>query len=105
VTREGLPNLLIKDLPPSFDADLKVERPEIYYGEKTEEYILVKTKTKEFDYPKGDKNVYTTYQGTGGSQYKIFSPKTIICPWVFRSTDTIHNIFKPGEQNNVRPPD
>jgi uncharacterized membrane protein (UPF0182 family) len=72
VTREGLPNLLIKDLPPSFDADLKVERPEIYYGEKTDEYVLVKTKTKEFDYPKGDKNVYTTYQGTGGVHIKSF---------------------------------
>jgi uncharacterized membrane protein (UPF0182 family) len=72
VTREGLPNLLIKDLPPSFDADLKVERPEIYYGEKTDEYVLVKTKTKEFDYPKGDKNVYTIYQGTGGVHIKSF---------------------------------
>jgi uncharacterized membrane protein (UPF0182 family) len=66
VTEEGLPHLLIKDLPPSFDADLKVERPELYYGEKTDEYVLVKTKTKEFDYPRGDKNVYTIYGGTGG---------------------------------------
>ena len=72
VTREGLPNLLIKDLPPSFPADLKVERPEIYYGEKTDEYVLVNTKTKEFDYPKGDKNVYTTYQGTGGVNIRSF---------------------------------
>ena len=66
VTAEGLPHLLIKDLPPSFDADLKVERPEIYYGEKTDEYVLVKTKTEEFDYPRGEKNVYTIYQGAGG---------------------------------------
>ncbi|MBW2610291.1 MAG: UPF0182 family protein [Deltaproteobacteria bacterium] len=66
VNAEGLPNLLIKDLPPSYHVDLKIERPEIYYGEKTDEYILVKTKTKEFDYPKGDKNVYTNYHGEGG---------------------------------------
>jgi hypothetical protein len=66
VTGEGLPRLLIKDLPPSFEADLKVDRPELYYGEKTEEYVLVRTKTKEFDYPRGDKNVYTIYQGGGG---------------------------------------
>jgi uncharacterized membrane protein (UPF0182 family) len=52
--------------------DLKVERPEIYYGEKTEEYVLVKTKTEEFDYPKGDKNVYTTYQGSGGVHISSF---------------------------------
>jgi len=72
VTSEGLPNLLIKDLPPSFDADLKIERPEIYYGEKTDDYVLVQTKAKEFDYPKGDKNVYATYQGTGGVSIESF---------------------------------
>ncbi len=72
VTGEGLPHLLVKDVPPSFDADLKVDRPEIYYGEKTAEYVLVKTKTKEFDYPKGDKNVYTNYQGSGGVHIKSF---------------------------------
>jgi uncharacterized membrane protein (UPF0182 family) len=72
VTSEGLPRLFIKDVPPSFEPDLKVERPEIYYGEKTEEYVLVKTRAKEFDYPKGDKNVYTTYQGRGGVPVKSF---------------------------------
>ncbi|MDY6972869.1 MAG: UPF0182 family protein, partial [Thermodesulfobacteriota bacterium] len=66
VTGEGLPRLFVRDLPPSFEEDLNIERPEVYYGEKTNEYVLVKTKTEEFDYPKGDKNVYTTYQGKGG---------------------------------------
>jgi uncharacterized membrane protein (UPF0182 family) len=66
VTSEGLPELMIKDLPPVSDIDLKIDRPEIYYGEKTDEYILVKTSTQEFDYPKGDKNVYTNYEGKGG---------------------------------------
>ena len=72
VTSEGLPVLFIKDVPPSFEPDLKIERPEIYYGEKTDQYVLVKTKTEEFDYPKGDKNVYTTYQGEGGVHIKSF---------------------------------
>ncbi|MDX2500676.1 MAG: UPF0182 family protein, partial [Deltaproteobacteria bacterium] len=66
VTSEGLPELMIKDLPPVSNIDLKVDRPEIYYGEKTDEYILVKTSTQEFDYPRGDKNVYTNYEGKGG---------------------------------------
>jgi uncharacterized membrane protein (UPF0182 family) len=66
VTSEGLPRLFIKDLPPSFEPDLRVDRPEIYYGEKTGQYVLVRTKNQEFDYPKGDKNVYTFYEGTGG---------------------------------------
>jgi uncharacterized membrane protein (UPF0182 family) len=77
VTSEGLPRLWVKDLPPSFDVDLKVERPEIYYGEKTDEYVLVNTKTKEFDYPKGDKNVYTTYQGRGGVHIKSFARRLL----------------------------
>ena len=72
VTSEGLPRLFIKDVPPSFEPDLKIERPELYYGEKTIDYVLVKTKTKEFDYPKGDKNVYTIYQGSGGVPINSF---------------------------------
>jgi uncharacterized membrane protein (UPF0182 family) len=72
VTSEGLPRLFIKDLPPSFEPDLKIERPELYYGEKTIAYVLVKTKTEEFDYPKGDKNVYTIYQGSGGVPINSF---------------------------------
>ena len=66
VTAEGLPQLMIKDVPPSVDINLKIDRPEIYFGEKTTDYILVNTSTQEFDYPKGDKNVYTNYQGQGG---------------------------------------
>jgi uncharacterized membrane protein (UPF0182 family) len=77
VTREGLPRLLVKDLPPSFEPDLKIERPEIYYGEKTAEYVLVKTKTEEFDYPKGDKNVYAIYQGKGGVPINSFLRKLL----------------------------
>ena len=72
VTSEGLPRLFIKDLPPFFEPGLEVVRPEIYYGEKTDAYVLVNTKAQEFDYPKGDKNVYTTYQGKGGIHIKSF---------------------------------
>ena len=66
VTSEGLPRLIVKDLPPSIDVDLVINRPEIYYGEATQSYVLVKTQAREFDYPKGDKNVYTSYDGKGG---------------------------------------
>jgi uncharacterized membrane protein (UPF0182 family) len=64
---EGLPDLWIKDIPPEArHPDLKVERPELYYGLESHDYVLVKTTTQEFDYPKGDENVYTTYEGQGG---------------------------------------
>ena len=45
---------------------MKVTRPEIYFGELTNRYVYVKTNQKEFDYPQGDTNTYTTYEGSGG---------------------------------------
>ncbi|MDA2936166.1 UPF0182 family protein [Patescibacteria group bacterium AH-259-L05] len=67
VTPEGLPLLLIKDLPPTSSIEsLTINRPEIYYGELSNEYVVVNTDAKEFDYPSGDENVFTSYSGNGG---------------------------------------
>jgi uncharacterized membrane protein (UPF0182 family) len=67
VTAEGLPVLFVKDLPPQSTVDeLSVTSPEIYYGELSNDYVFVKTKSKEFDYPKGEENMYTAYEGAGG---------------------------------------
>src|SRR6185437_3326732 len=66
VTDEGLPVLFIKDLPPVSTVGIKLTRPEIYYGQAVESYVFVNTKQKEFDYPLGDQNIYTSYPGSGG---------------------------------------
>jgi uncharacterized membrane protein (UPF0182 family) len=66
VTAEGLPEFFIKDIPPVSSRDIKITRPEIYYGETSNEYVFVGTKRDEFDYPVGDKNVYNRYAGKGG---------------------------------------
>jgi uncharacterized membrane protein (UPF0182 family) len=66
VTSEGLPVLFIKDLPPVSTISVKLTRPQIYYGELTNEYVFVGTGQQEFDYPAGDQNIYTKYQGRGG---------------------------------------
>jgi uncharacterized membrane protein (UPF0182 family) len=66
VTPEGLPELLIRDLPPRTVKGLEITRPEIYYGEKTDNYVFVNSTLQEFDYPSGDQNVFSTYQGHGG---------------------------------------
>lgn len=67
VTPEGLPVLFVKDLPPKTNIkELEISRPEIYYGEITNDYVFVKSASKEFDYPKGEENVYSTYSGKGG---------------------------------------
>lgn len=64
---EGLPDLWVKDIPPEArHPDLKITRPEIYYGLATNDYVLVKTTEREFDYPKGKENRYSTYRGQGG---------------------------------------
>jgi hypothetical protein len=64
---QGSPNLLIRNIPPEVTVPgFTVTRPEIYYGENTTDHVYVRTEEQEFDYPSGDKNVYTTYQGAGG---------------------------------------
>ncbi len=70
---DGLPVLFIKDIPPvSSLPSLEVKRPEIYYGELSNNYCFVKTRAQEFDYPRGDQNVYTSYAGAGGIPVKSF---------------------------------
>ena len=66
VTPEGLPVLFVKDLPPVTTVSLKVTRPQIYYGELTDDYVFVGTRQREFDHPAGEANVYAAYGGKGG---------------------------------------
>jgi len=66
VTPEGLPELLVSDLPPRTAPGLEITRPELYYGEKTDNYVFVNTTIEEFDYPSGDQNITSTYEGEGG---------------------------------------
>lgn len=72
VTGEGLPEFFIKDIPPVATTNIKITRPEIYYGEQSNEYVFVKAKRPEFDYPIGDKNVYSRYDGKGGVPLSFF---------------------------------
>jgi len=65
-TADGFPELWIKDIPPVTEMGIPIIRPEIYFGEKTDRFVVVNTNTEEFDYPKGGENVYTTYTGSGG---------------------------------------
>ncbi|HBC92359.1 MAG TPA: UPF0182 family protein [Pelotomaculum sp.] len=69
---EGLPTFFLKDIPPVTQTDLKVDRPEIYYGEVADNYVIVNTARPEFNYPKGDENEYSTYQGDGGVKIANF---------------------------------
>jgi uncharacterized membrane protein (UPF0182 family) len=64
ISAEGLPVLLLKDIPPVGDFD--IDKPQIYFGEKTNDYVIVNTNQQEFDYPSGDENVFGQFEGEGG---------------------------------------
>ncbi|HLY67451.1 MAG TPA: UPF0182 family protein, partial [Chloroflexota bacterium] len=64
VNSEGLPQLIEHDLPPQ--GPLQITRPEIYYGTQTRNWVIVNSTQQEFDYPQGDANVFSTYQGGAG---------------------------------------
>jgi uncharacterized membrane protein (UPF0182 family) len=68
VTSEGLPVLFVRDLPPQTTVDMKIDEPSIYFGELSNDYVIVRTGTREFHYPRGDDNEFTQYSGTGGVQ-------------------------------------
>ncbi|MGD9568142.1 MAG: UPF0182 family protein [Sedimentibacter sp.] len=66
VTAQGQPEMLVRNIPPITNTDFKITRPEIYFGEKTNEYVIVNTDEKEFDYPSGSDNKETLYEGSAG---------------------------------------
>ena len=66
VTSEGLPVLFVRNLPTETTPDLALQEPSLYFGELSNDYVIVRTRTREFHYPRGDENVFTQYAGTGG---------------------------------------
>src|SRR5437867_11734015 len=66
-TSEGLPEFILSNMPvESTRRDIRVARPEIYFGELTDWPVYVKTRQKEFNYPEGDANNYSVYEGNSG---------------------------------------
>ena len=66
VTAQGQPEMLVRNIPPMTDTDLVIFQPEIYFGERTDEYVILNTDEKEFDYPSGSDNEETFYEGSAG---------------------------------------
>lgn len=86
VTLEGLPVLVVKDVPPV--GDIRIERPEVYFGERTQDYVIVRTRAQEFDYPVGETNAFTTYQGDGGVPLGSFW-RRLLFAWHFEDINLI----------------
>ena len=78
-TPEGLPNMILSNMPiQSTVPSLQVKRPEIYFGQLTNSDVYVMTRQKEFDYPQGETNSMTSYQGTGGIELGSFLRRVLI---------------------------
>jgi uncharacterized membrane protein (UPF0182 family) len=82
VMPDGMPDLIMKDIPPTTTTPLSLKQMAIYYGEETDQYVLVNTNVKEFDFPRGDKNVYTEYMGDGGVRISNLF-RRILYAWKF----------------------
>lgn len=67
ITPNGQPSVIVRNIPPQTDySELTITRPEVYFGELSHDYIIVGTDEAEFDYPDGQENKYTAYEGTAG---------------------------------------
>jgi uncharacterized membrane protein (UPF0182 family) len=93
VSQEGLPVLTMRDIPPQ--GPLKIDRPEIYFGTQTRNWVIVNTKQAEFDYPQGDQNVFATYQGKRGVPLDSFLKRAAFA-WRFADLNIlITNTLQP----------
>ena len=78
-TADGLPELILSDMPVrSTVPDLKVTRPEIYFGQLTNTDVYVNTRQQEFNYPQGEGNSYATYEGKGGIPIGSFGRRVLL---------------------------
>ena len=79
---EGLPVFYVKDIPPEAPPELRIDRPEIYFGEESRNYVVVGGDTKEFDYAKGQENVYNVYEGRDGVSLRRLWKRALFA-WYF----------------------
>ena len=80
VTGEGLPVLFVRDLPPVSTVDINITEPSIYFGELSNEYVIARTRAREFHYPKGDDNVFIDYAGAGGVAARLDRSRSCSSP-------------------------
>lgn len=74
VNETGQPVLIAKDIPTITDySDLDLVQPRIYFGETTDDYAIVNTRAKEFDYPFGSDNIENIYDGTAGIELTMLN--------------------------------
>ncbi|WP_052128396.1 UPF0182 family protein [Neosynechococcus sphagnicola] len=107
VTRVGLPDFFIKDIPPravnaAVQKAIPIQNSAIYYGELTDTDVYVNTKALELDYPQAEENIYGSYQGTGGMPVGQFWQR-LLYAWYFRdSRILLSDEFTPASKLLLR---
>jgi uncharacterized membrane protein (UPF0182 family) len=101
-TPEGQPHLILKNMPVESDApEVKVTRPEIYFGEDTNQHVYVRTKAQqgtqpEFNYPaadNSDEGSYTDYDGGAGIQVGGLFRKLALCLYLGDGTNLLFSDY------------
>ncbi len=96
-TREGLPDFLLSNMPVEGPrSEIQVKRPEIYFGEKTNWPVYVRTGQKEFNYPEGEANNYTSYEGNGGIRMGSLLRRLLLA-------SEVGDLFKVPFSNDIGP--
>ena len=93
---EGLPVLYLRDIPPVATGGPEIREPRIYYGEETDDYVIVKSSTPEFDYPKGKDNIYAAYDGIGGIRVGGIA-RRILFAWYFNDVSLLLSTYITGD--------
>lgn len=97
VSQEGLPELVIQDVPPL--GRIPITRPEIYFGEKTDHYVITRTSTPEFDYPSGDAGVFAPRYGADTGVDVGSLPRRLLFAVKFQDPNFVLNSsFQPDSQ-------
>ncbi len=93
IASRGQPLFWMKNIPATSSVGLKVTQPSIYYGQQTSVYALVDGRRPAFDYPKGSKDVYSNYKGSGGIPIGGFFNRLAFSMWA--------NSYNPLLTNDV----
>ena len=96
----GFPQYVLENIPPESAYGLTINQPAIYYGESMPGYRIVATGVKEFDYPKGNQNVYTSYDGTGGIPLDSLWKRLLVRLDSIRHQHSVYFLSSAGKQDS-----
>jgi uncharacterized membrane protein (UPF0182 family) len=99
---EGLPLFYLRDIPPIADGGPKIHEPRIYFGEQSDDYVIIKGSTPEFDYPKGKDNAYAAYDGTGGVPIGAMAWRALFATYFNDPNLLLSNYITAGSRIMIR---